>query len=216
MTWLALSWGFYVSYGAMWVLLLVTATGVFLLFRHFGLVSLGTVEGVQRDGLPVGEPAPGVEVAAGDGRPIRWAPSVSTPTLLLFAASGCDPCELVLPYAAHLTSSNGSDLDVVTIFSGRAENATAMKEQLELPFPCFAEAGGNASNEYRVRVTPFAFVIGDDQRIRAKGLCGTPIRLKELLAAGGLEDTAARLDPLIERDMAERLAATLSSTGGSS
>jgi peroxiredoxin len=216
MTWLALSSAFYVSYGAMWVLLLVTATGVFLLFRHFGLVSLGSVEGVQRDGLPVGEPAPVVEVSTGDGRPVTWTPSPSTPTLLLFAAAGCDPCELVLPYAAHLMNSNGSDLDVVTIVSGRVENATAVREQLKLPFPCFAEAGGNASDEYRVRVTPFAFVIGDDRRIRAKGLCGTPIRLKELLAAGGLDETAARLDPLIERDAAERLAATLSSTGGSS
>jgi peroxiredoxin len=189
---------------------------VFLLFRHFGLVSLGTVEGVQRDGLPVGEPAPAVDVSTGDGRPVAWSPGSAAPTLLLFAAPGCDPCELVLPYAAHLTTSNGSDLDVVTIVSGRAENATAVQEQLELPFPCFAEAGGNASNEYRVRVTPFAFVIGDDRRIRSKGLCGTPVRLKELLAAGGLDTTAARLDPLIERDAAERLAATLSSTGGSS
>ncbi len=45
---------FYVSYVALWVLLLTMGVLVLLLYRHFGMMSLGTLEGVQRDGLPIG------------------------------------------------------------------------------------------------------------------------------------------------------------------
>ena len=53
-----MSMGFYASYGALWVLLIVTAVLVLLLYRHFGPVAMGTVEGIQRDGLPLGDVAP--------------------------------------------------------------------------------------------------------------------------------------------------------------
>lgn len=61
------STAFLVSYGALWILLLVTALLVFLLYRHFGLMSLATSDAISRDGLPLGEQAPaltGVDAAA--------------------------------------------------------------------------------------------------------------------------------------------------------
>lgn len=39
---------------------------------------------------------------------------------------------------------------------------------------------------YRVRVTPFAFMVGDDGRILAKGLCDSVSNLGSLLDAGGI------------------------------
>jgi len=41
---------FYVSYGALWLLVLVLGVLVLLLYRHFGMMAMGTLEGVQRDG----------------------------------------------------------------------------------------------------------------------------------------------------------------------
>ena len=40
---------FYVSYIAMWMLLLIEGFLLLLVYRHFGLAALGTIEGVQRD-----------------------------------------------------------------------------------------------------------------------------------------------------------------------
>ncbi len=48
---------FYGSYIVLWILLIVLTVLVLLLYRHFGMMSLGTLEGIQRDGLPLGESA---------------------------------------------------------------------------------------------------------------------------------------------------------------
>jgi hypothetical protein len=61
------STGFYASYAAVWLLVLVLGMLVLLLYRHFGLMSMGTVEGIQRDGLAVGEVAPPIIGSAPDG-----------------------------------------------------------------------------------------------------------------------------------------------------
>jgi hypothetical protein len=45
-------------------------------------------------------------------------------------------------------------------------------------------------------VTPFAFVIGSDGQVLAKGLCNGATRLSDLLKAGGLEAAAEAFDSL--------------------
>lgn len=49
---------FVVSYAALWLLVLTQTALIFLLYRHFGIVALGTVEGVERDGFGLGERSP--------------------------------------------------------------------------------------------------------------------------------------------------------------
>ena len=56
-----------------------------------------------------------------------------------------------------------------------------------------ADDASGAFAKYRVRVTPFAFVIGQDSRVQAKGLCNDPLRLRELLRVAGLESIAASI-----------------------
>jgi hypothetical protein len=56
-----------------------------------------------------------------------------------------------------------------------------------------AEDGSGAFSRYRVRVTPFGFVIGGDGRILAKGLCGDRARLRGLLEAADMGDIAGAL-----------------------
>jgi hypothetical protein len=47
-------------------------------------------------------------------------------------------------------------------------------------------------------VTPFAFAIGADGRVRSKGLCGDPIRLRDLLAMAGFDEAARAMEPAAE------------------
>ncbi len=84
---LAESTAFYASYGVLWALVLALALLVLVIYRHFGMVALGTLEGVQRDGLPVGEEAREITGVDARGDPFVWAPGA--PTFLLFAASEC-------------------------------------------------------------------------------------------------------------------------------
>lgn len=178
---------FYVSYGALWLLVLVLGGLLLLLYRHFGMMSLGTLEGVQRDGLPVGAEAPPISGITATGADDGWDPGRGRPELVVFASPDCEPCKTVLPAVNRLATAAGNRLGVTAIVPGPQESVERLVAQYDPPYLCIAEDGSGAFNRFRVRVTPFAFVIGKDGRVLAKGLCNDPVRLRELLAAGGLE-----------------------------
>ncbi len=181
---------FQVSYVFLWLLVLALGILVLLLYRHFGLVSMGTLEGVQRDGVPVGEQAPAVLGTSADGEPVTWRPGPE-PTLLIFASPECEPCQAVLPHVRRLAMTVPRHvLQVVAVTEGREDAAVRLREKFQLPVPCLAEGAGGAFSSYRVRVTPFGFVIGGDGRVRAKGLCNQANRLRDLFSAAGMEELA--------------------------
>jgi len=179
-----MEWLFYVSYGVLWVVVFGLAILVILLYRHFGLASLGTLDGVQRDGISIGELAPELTGVSSENRPFVWEPPASS-SVLLFATLGCEPCARVLP-AFQLLSTTLPDLDLMVVVSGTSKTAQELAAKFNLRVPCIADDGSDTRTQFRVRVTPFAFVIGPDRRVRAKGLCSDPLRLSELLAQGGL------------------------------
>ena len=156
-----------------------------MLYRHFGLMALGTADGVQRDGLAVGAEAPALTGVLSDGTATEWSPKSRLSTLLFFAAPDCEPCARMAPYLNELARRD--DLRVVAMASGSRQTAERMTEKFSPIFTSLADDGSGAFQEYRVRVTPFAFVVGEDGRIRAKGLSSDPYRLRDLLQQGGSE-----------------------------
>ncbi len=188
---------FYASYVALWVLIVVQAVLLVLLYRHFGMMSLGTLEGVQRDGLPVGAAAPAIGGVTADGVDGGWEPKRGQPQFLLFAAPDCEPCATILPVLNRLARTLGSDGPPITaVVPGPRAEAARMVELYHPPFPCLAEDGSGAFDRFRVRVTPFGFVVGADGRVLAKGLCGDPRRLRELFGAAGLRDVAGAVSTI--------------------
>jgi hypothetical protein len=184
---------FYVSYAALWLLLLTTGVLVLLLYRHFGMMSLGTLEGVQRDGLPVGSVAPPISGVTAAGEDAGWNPTRGQHQLLLFASPNCEPCATVLPFVAQVARAADGSLGVAAVVPGPREDVVRFVERYRPPFACLAEDGSGAFTQYRVRVTPFGFVIGSDGRILAKGLCSDQIRLRGLLEAADLPEVAQGL-----------------------
>jgi thiol-disulfide isomerase/thioredoxin len=181
---------FYVSYAALWLLLLTIGVLVLLLYRHFGMMSLGTLEGVQRDGLPVGSVAPPISGVTASGHDTAWAPKRGQPQLLLFAAPDCEPCATVLPHVERLARAVNGDLGIAAVVPGPRDEVARFVERYRPPFACLAEDGSGAFTRYRVRVTPFGFIIGADGRVLAKGLCGDQVRLRRLLEAADLPEVA--------------------------
>src|SRR5918997_4079087 len=181
---------FYVSYAALWLLLLTLGVLVLLLYRHFGMMSLGTLEGVQRDGLPIGSVAPGISGVTAAGQDTGWQPQRGQPQLILFAAPDCEPCATVLPHVERLARAVNGDLGIAAVVPGPRDEVARFAERYRPSFPCLAEDGSGAFTRYRVRVTPFGFVIGADGRVLAKGLCGDQVRLRGLLEAAELYELA--------------------------
>ncbi len=187
---------FYVSYVAMWLLLIVLGILLLLVYRHFGLAALGTTEGVQRDGLQVGEIAPPITGVNIHGESIELAPQTGQMYLLAFVSPTCAPCAEVLPSIHQLATTN-SDVQVVLVVDGARERVVQLVENFDLhsSIICLAEGETGTYHGYIVRVTPFAFMIGKDGRILSKGLCNTPIRLRHLLSSAGLDISVELLQP---------------------
>ncbi|HEY7031582.1 MAG TPA: redoxin domain-containing protein [Thermomicrobiales bacterium] len=187
---------FYVSYALLWLLVVFEAALIFLVYRHFGLAALGSVEGIQRDGLPIGEVAPAVTGTTAAGDSVRWEMKRGHSGLLLFASAACQPCATIMPFVNQVASAgNGYAPWVTAVVTGTQEEVAQISEQFQPPFPCVAEDGTGVFGRYRVRVTPFGFVIGEDGRILAKGLCSNVGTLKRLLITGGLDEAADVIKP---------------------
>src|SRR3954454_9848151 len=184
---------FYVSCAALWLLLLTIGVLVLLLYRHFGVMSLGTLEGVQRDGLPIGSVAPPISGVRAAGQTTRWEPQLGQPQLLLFAAPDCEPCATVLPHVERLGQAVNGGLGIAAVVPGPRDEVARCDERYRPSFPCLAEDGSGAFTRYRVRVTPFGIIVGSDGRVLAKGLCGDQVRLRGLLEAADLGDVALAL-----------------------
>lgn len=182
---------FVASYVALWILVVALAVLVVLMYRHFGMMSMGTLEGVQRDGLPVGTQAPTIGGITADGTDKAWEPKTGRPQLLLFAAPDCEPCATVMPIVNKMAKSPaGQNVDFSAIVPGPKAEVVRMTHLYNPPFLTMAEDGSGAFNRFRVRVTPFGFIIGADGRVLAKGLCGDASRLKDLFNAAGLKELA--------------------------
>lgn len=177
---------FYISYVALWLLMLVEGVLLLLVYRHFGLAALGTAEGVQRDGLAIGEKAQDITGLNTDGQMTLWKPGQGHNYFLAFVSPECGPCARVLPYINQV-AANSSDLEVILITSGPKERLDQLIEKFHpiSSILCLTDDGSGTSQHYRVRVTPFAFVVGENGQILAKGLCDQAKRLQDLLAAGG-------------------------------
>jgi thiol-disulfide isomerase/thioredoxin len=206
---------FYGSYASLWLLVIVESVLLLMLYRHFGLMALGTADGVQRDGLPVGAEAPALTGILSDGTTTDWAPKSRLTTLLFFAAPDCEPCARMVPYLNELARRD--DLQVIAMASGPRQIAERMAEKFSPLFTSIADDGSGAFQEYRVRVTPFAFVVGEDGRIRAKGLSSDPYRLRDLLHQGGSEEASRSVRPPEENSPATvRAIELLATTNGKS
>lgn len=186
---------FYVSYALLWAVVSLLFGLVLLLYRHVGLQAMGTGAAFQRDGLAIGEKAKTFSGVTPDGTDVVWTPTAGRMTLLLFASLHCEPCRGVLPYAEHLAAvtEGADDFEVVTVTAGPGQEAGELLAHIPASI-VLAEDGSGASMDWKVRATPFAFLIGTDGVVHTKGLCNSLETMLALLKGGGAAEFAALLE----------------------
>lgn len=191
---------FYVSYFVMWLLLMILVVLVLLIYRHFGLISLGTAEATQRDGLMIGEAAPTLRGLSSENENVEWTPALGRTYLFAFVSPTCGPCQKILPFIIQLATAS-KDFEVVLIVNGPRVLVQKLADQFHpsLLATCLSDEKGEIYQNYRVRVMPFAFLVGPDRSILAKGLCDTPERLQGLLRAGGIEIPTVPVESVLRK-----------------
>lgn len=155
------------------------------LYVHVGSTQLGTAAAIAHDGPRVGRRAPAVEVTTIDGAPLV-VPS-GRREVLLFADHSLIDFEDLLEL---LGIGDRGDLPPVVVLGSRDQTSAELVSGLDLGVPT-AVVPHAIYHRYRVRVMPYAVVVGDDGRVVTSGLANTPFRLRHLAQVGASSTSAA-------------------------
>jgi peroxiredoxin len=114
---------------------------------------------LERDGLPMGSPAPSFMLADLDGETVSLDDFRGHPLLLVFSDPGCGPCNTLAPELAKFQRRHGVALPVVMVSRGDVDANRAKAEEHGFEFPVVIQPGWRVSKEYGIFATPVAFLI---------------------------------------------------------
>ena len=162
-----------VSYIVLWAIVLVLILLVILLYRQLGIMYLGSAEGVSRDGLAPGAKAPDFSLADQYGNVQRLGDYRGKPTVLLFGSPHCSPCRILLPQL-HDWAKAHPEVGVLWLNAASEEESLKMVSDTGATLPIVPYTPQeNLMDKYRVRVTPFMFLVDESGIVKVKGLVNT-------------------------------------------
>ncbi len=185
-----------ISYIVLWALVVALAVLVLLLYRQLGIMYLGSAEGVSRDGLERGKPAPDFALTDQHGNTHRLSAYRGRPVVLLFGSPHCSPCRILLPQLQDWARKH-PEVTVLWLNAASPEESARFVAETGATIPILPfSPDDNLMDRYRVRVTPFTFFLDAQGVIRAKGLVNTKSGLdlyyRELLTGKPVEPEEAR------------------------
>lgn len=177
-----------VSQIGLWIVTLCTLVLVLVLYRHFGLIAMASAEGHDNDGVRIGESAPPLHLQGlgWDSAP-REIMFHRAWTVLFFGTTVCEPCVEAMERLNALVPElrrRGVRL-VVALQAQDFEDVQAFAAEKTYLFDLDVDIDGVAGAAWEVKVTPFAFIIGPDSRVRSKAIVGGGERLEGLISSLG-------------------------------
>lgn len=175
-----------VSNVILWAVVLALLVAVLALTRQVGILyeRVAPMGALMLDhGPKVGEAAPLLALESiGGGRVAIGLPQGKRSQLLFFLSPTCPVCKKLLPILKSIRGGESAWLDVVLASDGDlpAHAAFAARAKLAMfPYVLSTELG----MAFRVGRLPYAVLIGEDGRVRAKGLVNSREQLESLFAA---------------------------------
>ena len=162
-----------ISYIVLWVIVLTLILLVILLYRQLGIMYLGSAEGVSRDGITPGSKAPDFSLTDQYGTVQRLSDYRGRPAVLLFGSPHCSPCRILLPQL-HDWAKSHPEVGVIWLNAASEEESLKMVSDTGATLPVAPYTPEeNLMDKYRVRVTPFMFLVDESGIVRTKGLVNT-------------------------------------------
>jgi methylamine dehydrogenase accessory protein MauD len=177
-----------VSNVVLWVLVLALLVVVFALARQIGILyervaPMGAL--VIDSGPKVGEAAPHFALPTLDGRTVTVGAAGSHSQLLFFLSPTCPVCKKLLPILKSIAGAEGAWLRIVLASDGEPQEHWDFYRRASLadfPYVLSAELG----MAFRVGKLPYAVLIDEGGRVRAKGLVNSREQLESLFTAKDL------------------------------
>lgn len=177
-----------ISSVVLWVLVLALLVVVFALSRQIGILyeRVAPMGALMIDSGPkVGEAAPRFDLPALDGGTLSVGAAAERSQLLFFLSPTCPVCKKLLPILKSIASAESSWLRLAFASDGEAEEHRAFRRRAGLsafPYVLSTELG----MAFRVGKLPYAVLIDESGRVRAKGLVNSREQLESLFTAKDL------------------------------
>ncbi len=176
---------FYLSYGALWVLVVVLTLVVLGLVHAIysrAAEARGVGELISRDTASLaGSIVPNFAGVDLSGNPIDITTFFGSRTALLFVSPNCSTCAPTLRELEALKSKvNGS---VIIFCHGERESCGALVQSYGLTSPVVVDHDNSISELFGVRVTPTAVLIAADGRIENYGYPLHPAEFEKLITS---------------------------------
>ena len=175
-----------VSNIVLWVVVLALLLAVLALARQVGILyeRVAPMGALMLDhGPKVGDTAPAFHLESLGGGSLAVAPAgAKRSQLLFFLSPTCPVCKKLLPVLKSIRNAEAKWLEVVLASDGVRSEHTEFYHRAglgEFPYVLSTELG----MAFKVGKLPYAVLIGDDGRVRAKGLVNSREQLESLFAA---------------------------------
>lgn len=195
----------WLSYVALWGLVVVEALVVVALARQVSLVERrhGPVGARMGNvGLELGDNAPRFEEEDLGGRLITLGAEHNRPTLLIFFSPGCSACAGLGPAVRTLYRHERKDLDVVlvSLLNDEAENRAYIREHRLESIPLLRSP--RVAEAYHVATAPYAILVDHLGKIHTKGVVNSLEHLESLLNAldEGFPSFDSKVNTLVAND----------------
>jgi hypothetical protein len=175
---------FIVSYVTLWVVTASLLVLVLLLYRQFGIMLMPGRRRIELGGLDLGERAPELVVdLPHEDRSSLLTWDTNGATLVVVAEPHCPICKNLLGEGGLESIPRQPGLDFVWLDEKRPE------QDLPTPWTVAVTADGSAARLLDVPGYPFAYVLGRDGKVLAKGLVNTSGEVEQLIARVSLTST---------------------------
>ena len=174
-----------VSNVLLWIAVLALLVVVIALSRQIGILyeRVAPMGALMMDAGPkVGESAPLFELTTLDGAALRLGGAQPRSTLVFFLSPTCPVCKKLLPILKSVRAAEGRWLDIVFASDGERPAHDEFRRRAaigDFPYVLSAELG----MRYQVSKLPYALLIDEAGRVRAKGLVNSREQLDSLFAA---------------------------------
>lgn len=169
----------------LWVAVLALLVVVFALSRQIGILyeRIAPMGALMMDAGPrVGDPAPRLDLVALDGQPLAVGAASARCMLLFFLSPTCPVCKKLLPVLKSIRGAEAGWLNIVLASDGELQSQQAFRQRaglMDFPYLLSAELG----RRLHVGKLPYAVLLDEQGRIRAKGLVNSREQIDSLFAA---------------------------------
>jgi hypothetical protein len=161
---------FWVTYIALWALVLLLFAAVFFLYRHHGKMLLDSKEGRVSQGPELYKQFPSMRVRDMSGNTILLGRLSPQPIFIFFAQTTCKPCQEARAALAAFASKHQQMLETVLVCTGKVQEITEFAVSLPDAIRLVPDPHKDLLVQLRISSTPFAVILDQEGTVRGKGM----------------------------------------------